>query len=366
MQNDLLYQIALTLTPHIGDVHSKTLIGYYGSAEAVFKARKKELEQIEGIGTVRAGSIKSFDNFFIAEEEIKFIEKYKIVPLFITDKAYPQRLLNCYDSPTLLYYRGNADLNHAKILSVVGTRNNSAYGKNCTEQIIEDLAAESILIASGLAFGIDSIAHKAALKNGLSTVGVLAHGLDYIYPPQNKSLAKQMVDQGGLLTEFRSTTNPDKQNFPRRNRIVAGICDGILIVESSNKGGSLITAELANGYNKDVFALPGKTTDLKSEGCNQLIKQNKAVLISAASDILDMMNWAPKLKPSSKKQRSLFIELSADEKKITAILETGESIPIDQLYLKSGLSNSKMAAALLLLEMQHIVECLPGKLYRML
>ncbi len=364
--NDLLYQIALTLTPHIGDVHTKTLVHFYGSAEAVFKARKKELEQLDGIGTIRASSIKSFQDYSTAESEIKFIEKYKIQPLFIADKAYPQRLLNCYDSPALLYYRGTADLNHSKILSVVGTRNNSIYGKNCTEAIIEALSTQSILIVSGLALGIDSIAHKAALKNDLSTVGVLAHGLDTIYPPQNKSLAKQMVDQGGLLTEFRSTTNPDKQNFPRRNRIVAGICDGLLIVESSQKGGSLITAELANGYNKDVFAIPGKTTDTKSEGCNQLIKQNKAMLVSGASDIVEMLNWVPKEKPSGKKQRSLFVELSDEEKKITSILELGDAISVDELYLRSGLSNSKMAAALLQLELQHIVECLPGKLYRML
>jgi len=234
MSNDLIYQIALTLVPNIGDVHAKALATLYGSAEAVFKAKRKELESIEGIGTVRAKSIKDFTNFASSEEEIIFIEKYKITPLFITEDKYPKRLLNCYDSPVLLYYRGNADLNTSKIISIVGTRNNSDYGKTICENIIDDLAGENILIISGLAFGIDTIAHKAALKNNLQTVGVLAHSLDRLYPAQNKTLAKQMTEQGGLLTEFISNTNPDKQNFPKRNRIVAGICDCCVVIETTN------------------------------------------------------------------------------------------------------------------------------------
>ncbi len=222
MNNDLLYQIALTLIPNIGDVHAKALVNMYGDAHSIFKAKRKELEAIEGIGTVRAGSIKAFTDFTSSEAEIKFIEKYKIAPLFLTNKNYPQRLLNCYDSPVILYYRGNADLNTAKIISIVGTRNCSEYGKAVTEKLIADFTEQNILVVSGLAFGIDTIAHKAALKNNLQTVGVLAHGLDRIYPTQNKTLAKQMTEQGGLLTDFISNTNPDKQNFPKRNRIVAG------------------------------------------------------------------------------------------------------------------------------------------------
>ena len=243
MSNDLLYRIALTLVPNIGDVHAKALVNRYGNAEAVFKAKKKDLENMEGIGTVRANSIKSFHDFTSSEAEIKFIEQYKIEPLFITDKNYPQRLLNCYDSPLLLYYRGTADLNTSRIVSIVGTRNNSEYGKTVCEKLVEDLANENILIISGLAYGIDTIAHKAALKNNLPTAGLLAHGLDRIYPPQNKTLAKQMIENGGLLTEFLSQTNPDKQNFPKRNRIVAGMCDCLVVIESGKKGGSLIKAE---------------------------------------------------------------------------------------------------------------------------
>jgi len=366
MTNDLLYQVALTLVPNIGDVHAKTLVSTYGSAHAIFKAKKKELENIEGIGIVRAKSIKEFTDLSGAEEELRFIDKYRISALFITDNNYPKRLLNCYDSPALLYYRGNADLNASKIIAIVGTRNNGEYGRIVCEKLIADLQAENVLIVSGLAFGIDTIAHKAALKNNLQTVGVLAHGLDRIYPPQNKLLAKQMTEHGGLLTDFISNTNPDKQNFPRRNRIVAGICDAIIVIESSIKGGSLITAELANGYNKDVFAIPGRTSDSKSEGCNYLIKNNKAGLISNANDLLENMGWVEQKRSSPKKQRELFIELSADEKIIVDILQEKENIHVDELYLKSGLSSSAVATALLMLEMQAVVISLPGKIYKLL
>lgn len=365
MPDDLIYQIALTLTPNIGDVHAKTLIGIYGNAASVFKARKKELETIEGIGTIRAKSIKAFTDFTRCEEEISFIEKYKITPLFLTDKNYPQRLLNGYDSPALLYYRGKSDLNTSKIVAVVGTRNNSEYGKTVTEKLITDLAGNQVLIVSGLAFGIDTIAHKAALKNNLHTVGVLAHGLDRIYPYQNKTLAKQMVEQGGLLTDFISNTNPDKQNFPKRNRIVAGMCDALVVIESGKKGGSLITAELANGYNKDVFAIPGKTTDTRSEGCNFLIRQNKASLITGSADLIELMNWLPEEKVQKKKQRELFIELTKEEKMIVDILQQRDTTPIDELYFNSGLSSSSVAQALLMLEMQNVIIAMPGKMYKL-
>jgi DNA processing protein len=365
MTNDLLYQIALTLIPNIGDVRAKALLETFGDAENIFKAPKKQLENIDGIGTIAANSIKQFADFKICEDEIKFIEKSKITPLFITEENYPQRLLNCYDSPTILYYKGNADLNAAKIVSIVGTRSNSDYGKNICEKMLEDIAAQNILIVSGLAFGIDTIAHKASLKNNLKTVGVMAHGLDKVYPAQNKSLAVDMLSQGGLLTDFMSGTNPDRQNFPRRNRIVAGMCDALIVIESSAKGGSLITAELANSYNKDVFAIPGKVSDSRSEGCNYLIRNNKATLITSAKDLLESMNWndAPK---KVKQQRELFIELTPEEKIITDILKERENIQIDELYFKSGLSSSAVAQALLMLEMQGVVASLPGKVFKLL
>ena len=366
MSQHLLYQIALSLVPNIGDVQAKALISHFGTAEAIFKAKRKELEHIDGMGTVRARGIKSMTDFSAAEKEIAFIEKFRITPLFLTDPQYPQRLLNCYDSPMLLYYKGAADLNKSKIISVVGTRNFTAYGKHSCEKLLEDLANEDVLVISGLAYGIDTIAHRCTLKQGLETVGVLAHGLDRIYPPENKSLAKQMVERGGLLTDYKSNTNPDKQNFPRRNRIVAGMCDAVIVIETTIKGGSMITAELANGYNKDVFAIPGRITDTKNEGCNYLIKTNKAGLIASGKDLLDAMGWTEVKKSTPKKQRELFIELTAEEKIIVDILQSKEICGIDELYFKSSLSSSGVASALLTLEMQGVIAALPGKMFRMM
>lgn len=365
MENQLLYQVALTLIPNIGDVNAKTLVNHFGNAELIFKASKRELEQIDGIGYIRAESIKRFNDFKTAEEEINFITKFKIKPLFITDKEYPQRLLNCYDNPVLLYYKGNADLNTSKIVAIVGTRSNSDYGKNICEKLIEELAEEDVLVISGLAFGIDSIAHRAALKNQLKTVGVLAHGLDRVYPSQNITLAKQMIANGGLLTDFRSLTKPDRQNFPSRNRIAAGLSDCIIVIESGVKGGSIITAEIGNGYNKDVFAFPGRTNDPKSEGCNFLIKHNKAGMICDGNDLLEMMGWKKTKNPKRKLQRELFIEFTTDERIVVDLLQAEEEIHIDQLYFKSKLSSSAIAQALLMLEMQGIISSLPGKMYKM-
>ena len=365
MQNQLLFQVALTLVPNIGDVNAKTLTQHFTNAEAIFKASKKELEQIDGIGTIRAESIKKFKDFKKAEEEIEFINKFKIKPLFLTDKEYPQRLLNCYDNPALIYYKGNADLNTSKIVAIVGTRSNSDYGRSICEKLIEDLAEENILVISGLAFGIDSIAHRAALKHQLKTVGVLAHGLDRVYPSQNISMAKQMIASGGLLTDFRSGTKPDRQNFPSRNRIAAGMSDCVVVIESGVKGGSIITAEIGNSYNKDVFAFPGRTNDPKSEGCNFLIKRNKAAMICDGNDLLEMMGWKKTKSPKRKLQRELFIEFTSDEKIIVDLLQAEEEIHIDQLYFKSKLSSSAAAQALLMLEMQGIVSSLPGKIYKM-
>lgn len=308
MTTDLLYQIALTLIPNIGPVQAKILLQHFDPDE-IFKAKKSALEKIEGIGSVRASSIKEFNNFSKAEEEIVFIEKYKINPLFISDKDYPQRLLNCYDSPTLLYYRGTADLNVSKIVAIIGTRTHTDYGKQVTEKLVKELSEQNITIISGLAFGIDAIAHKTAIKNDLPTVAVLAHGLDQIYPYEHSGLAKDMIKQnGGLLTEFGSKTKPDKHNFPTRNRIVAGMSDATIVIETGIKGGSMITAELANGYNKDVFAIPGRTNDTKSAGCNYLIKNNKALLLTSGQELIETMGWEEKpSKSSAKKQKELLL-----------------------------------------------------------
>lgn len=367
MQQDLLYQISLTLIPNIGPVQAKILLDKYQPPD-IFKARSSELEKIEGIGTIRANRIKNFRDFEKAGDEIKFIEKYKIQPLFLTDKEYPKRLLNCYDSPTLLFYKGDADLNTSKIIAIIGTRNHTEYGKQQTEKLIKELSSQNILVVSGMAYGIDAIAHKAALKNDLATVGVLGHGLDQIYPPDHSNLAKDMLKHGGgLLTEFRSNTKPDKHNFPTRNRIVAGMSDATVVIETGEKGGSMITAELANGYNRDVFALPGRVTDNKSAGCNFLIHNNKAMLLTDAEEIIEIMGWEEKIQKSKvKSQKELFIELSKEEKLIVDILNEKESVHIDELNFKSGLSSSSAAAAILSLELQNVIISLPGKLYRLL
>lgn len=368
MNSELLYQLALTEIPHIGCVHAKILAQHFGNAEQIFKAPLAILEKIEGIGTIRARSIKQFNQFEKAEKEIRFIEKYKIKPLFITDKNYPRRLLNCYDSPTLLFYKGQAELNTSKIIAVIGTRSHTEYGKQVTERIIKELTAQRVLVVSGLAFGIDAVAHKAALKNGLPTIGVLGHGLDQIYPPEHANLARDIVKHdGGLLSEFRSNTKPDKHNFPVRNRVVAGMSDATIVIETGLKGGSMITAELANGYNKDVFAFPGKVTDTKSAGCNYLIKSNKAMLLTDAQELIEVMGWEekPKSKKEEKRQRELFIELSNEEKIILSILNEKDSVHIDEINMKSGLNSSTVAAAILNLELQNVVGSMPGKLYKL-
>ena len=374
MTTDILYRVALTRIPNIGPVQAKLLLQCC-EPEEIFHAKKRFLEKIEGIGPVKAQAIRDFNNFSRAEKEIRFMEKYRITPLFLTDEDYPKRLLNCYDSPTLLYYKGTANLNAARIINIIGTRNNTDYARQLIEKLVKELAANKVTIMSGLAFGVDALAHKAALKNGLPTIGVLAHGLDKMYPPEHAPLAKDMIaHQGGLLTEFKSGTKPDKHHFPSRNRVVAGCCDATIVIETDRKGGSMITAELANGYNRDVFAFPGRISDTKSSGCNYLISTNKAQLLQSAEDLLQLMGWEDewetdpgqgRKKSRSKIQKELFIELTKEEKAIIAILQEHEAVHIDELNFKSGISNGAVAAAILRLELENVIVSLPGKIYRL-
>jgi DNA processing protein len=363
---ELLYQLALTQVPNIGDVQAKLLVQHFGEASAIFKARKKILESIDGIGAVRAASIHSFTNFEAAEKEMRFLEQYKIKPLFLTDAAYPQRLLHCTDAPALIFYKGGADLNTTKILAIVGTRSHTEYGKKATETLINELSAHGVLIVSGLAYGIDAIAHKTALKMGLPTVGVVGHGLDKIYPQEHSGLARDMVQNGGLLTEFWSGTKPDKHNFPLRNRLVAGMSDATVVMETDLKGGSMITAALADGYNRDVFALPGRITDKHSRGCNHLIQYNKAIMLTDAQHLLQALGWEAQKEKKKPAQKALFIELTKDEKTVVDLLQQKETTHIDEINLHSALSTSAVAAAILSLELNNMVQSLPGKLYRLL
>ena len=350
-QEELKYSIGLTLLNNVGDVLAKNLVAYCGSAQQVFKTTKAQLEKIPGIGSHTANAIvKSKFVLERAEQEIKFITDNKVEALFFTDKNYPQRLKNCHDSPVLVYSKGNANLNTEKVVAVVGTRSPSDYGKQMTEKLMEDLANSGCLIVSGLAYGIDITAHKAALEKGLDTIGVLAHGLDRVYPAVHSNHAKKMISQGGLLTEFMSDTNPDRENFPKRNRIVAGMCDALIVVESKRGGGSLITATIANSYNKDIFAYPGKASDTLSEGCNGLIKSNKANLIESAADLLYIMNWNDESKKKTTAQIPLLINLTSEEQQIVNAFGNKRQLHVDEICYATNFTISKTSTYLLQLE----------------
>lgn len=359
----LIYKIGLTLIKSVGHVTAKSLLEHFGSAEAIFKASKKELLQIPGIGPVTADQILANDALKTAEVQLKFIKKHKVEALFYTDNNYPKRLKHCFDAPVLLYYKGTADLNHSRIISVVGTRKATEYGRELCKQLAVTLADYDVVIVSGLAYGIDIAAHKESLYQNIPTIGVLAHGLDRIYPSLHQSVAQKMVLNGGLLTEFPLYTNPDKENFPKRNRIIAGLADATIVVEATAKGGALITADIANSYNRDVYAFPGRTTDASSEGCNFLIKTNRAALINHAKDLVYYLGW-DEVKSQKTKQTQLLIGLSAEEQKIVDLLQ-GSAIRIDELAIQSEISQSKLAMHLLSLEMQGILISLPGKLYKL-
>lgn len=363
MDNQLKYKIAVNLIPGIGDIIAKKLIAYCGGIEAVFKEKKNALIKIPGVGQTIAASIVSANVFSRAEEEIVFIEKNHIEPLFYLDDNYPQRLKHCSDSPVMLYYKGNADLNNKHVLAVVGTRRCTDYGKKVCRQLIEELKHHNLLIVSGLAYGIDYCAHKAAIEFNLPTVGVVAHGLDSLYPAAHKATAEKMICNGGLLTEFMSKTNPDRENFPKRNRIVAGMVDAVLVVETAERGGALITAEIANSYSRDVFAIPGKIDDAFSKGCNYLIRTNKAALVENATNLEYMMGWEIKKKNEGRQQK-LFVELTEDEKSLFDLLNANASLPIDELSYRSNMPMSKVAATLLGLEFQGLIKCMPGKMYQ--
>lgn len=365
---ELKYKIGITLINGFGDVLIKRLIAYCGSAEAVFKEKKNRLVKIPGVGGTNVKSILGQDVLQRAEEEIAFIEKNGIKPLFYLDRDYPNRLKHCEDAPVMLYCKGNMNLNDSKIISIVGTRHATAYGLNICEKIIHDLAEQSVLIVSGLAYGMDICAHRAALKNNLPTVGALAHGLDRIYPSVHYSTAQKMLGNGGLVTDFLSGTNPDKENFPKRNRIVAGMADAVLVVESAIMGGSLITAEIANNYNRDVFAIPGKPGDEYSSGCNWLIKTNRAMLVESAKDIEHALGWEKKEQkknPARAVQKELFVELDENEKVIVDILRAKEKVNIDNLSAEAKMPVSRISALLLNLEFKGLIRSLPGKVYAM-
>ena len=361
---ELFYQLALTFVNGIGHKTGRALIEHFVNAKNIFDAPVKELVRIEGVTPVKAKIFKDPEVMKRAEEELNYISKHNIQALFFNNERYPQRINDCGDAPLLLYYKGNANLNAEKIVAIVGTRKSTEYGLKLTEELVDGLQTqENILIVSGLADGIDAIAHKRSVHVGLPTVGVLGHGLDRIYPSTNKKLANEMLENGGQLTEFPNGTEVERGSFPMRNRVVAGISDITVVVESDIKGGALITARMASSYNREVAAYPGRTTDNKSSGCNELIRTNIAAMITKADDLLEMMNWN-KGKKAKAVQKQLFLNLSSDEQKIVDLLQTKDSVHSDELYHHTGLTSSQLAATLLQLEMQGIIKALPGKNYR--
>ena len=363
---ELLYQIGLTLIPGVGDVLGKKLLSIFGNAGAIFRESHRHLKKMERVGDLIVRAAGNREVLARAEKELRFIEQYAITPVFYTDRKYPHRLKQCIDSPVMLYYKGNAGLNPEHAIGIVGTRNATEYGKIITRKLVEGLAASGVMVVSGLAYGIDSCAHRSALEFNLETVGVLGHGLDQIYPFQNKTLAEKMMSRGGLLTEFLSESKPDRENFPRRNRIIAGLCEAVVVVEAAQKGGALITADIANSYNRDVFAVPGRIGDPFSEGTNFLVRTNRAALIQGPDDIELMMGWKKDENARPRSQPRLFIELTPEEEKIVALLQGKGSLSIDEISLGTEIPISRTSSSLLNLEFEGKIKCLPGRVYTLL
>lgn len=364
--DNLAYKIAISLIPGIGSVTARNLIAYVGSVEGVFQEKEKNLMKIPGIGEVNAQRVVRQNVLERAKREVEFVLKNRIQTFFYLDEDYPTRLKGCSDSPIILYFKGNANLNEQRIISVVGTRNATNYGREICEELIRSFSEKSypILVVSGLAYGIDVHAHKACLKHNIPTVGVFAHGLDAIYPSLHAPIAYKMLENGGLLSDFISETKIDRQNFLRRNRIIAGLADATIIVESAEKGGALVTADIANSYNRDVFAFPGRSTDLYSRGCNKIIKLNEAVLVESQADIEKAMNWDVKTQSNRAYQTSLFVELTPEEQKLVDLLKGGDRF-VDEITIETQLPMSKVSALLLGLEFKGMVVSLPGKMYRL-
>lgn len=366
--NEQLYRIALSMIPNIGSIMIKNLIAYCGSAEEVFKAPKAKLLKIPLVGEERAAAIVNADVMKEAGEELKYVQENDIEVIFFTDSTYPERLKQCTDSPALMYFNGKCDFNNPKVISIVGTRRATDYGKDITKRLVKELSPYNPLIISGLAYGIDIAAHNAALENGLPTLAVLGGGLHEIYPQQHIGAAKKIMANGGLLTEYSTKDPMHPKNFPERNRIVAGMCDALIIVESTPDGGAVITANLAHGYNRDVFAVPGRSLDKASAGCNMLIKTHKATLVETGKDIIDALRWedaVPTAKQKKQQQRELFVTLSDDEQKVFNLLNDKGELEIDTLTVASGLSSSILAGTLLEMEMSNLIVALPGKRYRL-
>ncbi|MGC4040985.1 MAG: DNA-processing protein DprA [Flavobacterium sp.] len=360
---ELLNILALLKVDGVGDVVAKKLINHCGSARNVFAAKANFLKTIDGVGEFLIKKLKDKTVFEKAERELKFIEHEKLHLLFYQDQNYPERLKHCVDGPVLLFASGKMDFGNRKMISIVGTREITSYGTAFCRKLIEDLAVFNPVIVSGFAYGVDIVAHQAAMENNLQTIGVLAHGLNQVYPKTHKKYVAKMEENGGFLTEFWSSSNPEKENFVKRNRIVAGMTEATIVIESAEKGGSLITAMMANDYNRDVFAVPGRTSDKFSQGCNNLIKTQNANLMDSAADLIYMLNWDLATKQQQPVQKQLFVELDNDEQKIYDYLQKGGKELLDVIALECGLPIFRASTLLLNMELKGVIRPLPGKLF---
>ena len=358
--------LALQRVPNLGDTSAKKLLQFVGSAEGIFKEKKRNLLKIDGIGSLKLKDLTELGHLDQADEEIQFLEENKISYSFFLDKNYPDRLKHCLDGPILIFHRGNIDLQNRKIISVVGTRRITSYGDSFCEKLIEEIAPTNPIIVSGFAYGVDIAAHKAAISNGLQTIACLAYGFDQIYPKPHKKYVSKIEENGGLITEFWSSDVFDRNNFLKRNRIIAGLSEATIVIESAEKGGSLVTADIANSYNREVFAVPGRTTDKQSAGCNDLIKSQQARVLTCAADIIYMLGWELDNMMIKSQQTQLFAELSEEEKAIFDYLKDKDKELLDSIALHCKIPTFKAVTLLLGMELKGVVRPLPGKLFQLI
>ena len=372
-EQEIFYTMALTRISNFNFQQALELYRTVGSAQLIYEHRNDIGDIIKDGSPRLKEALKDWDEpMKRAEFELKFMQEHQIRAITLNDDDYPQRLRECADAPIILYYKGNADLNQSKIISIVGTRQCTQYGIDLIRRFVSDLRRHcpEMLIVSGLAYGVDINAHRQALAQGYPTVAVLAHGLDHIYPYHHRDTAAQMLNHGGLLTEFMTQTNADKPNFVRRNRIVAGLSDAVIVIESKSKGGGLITADIAQSYNRAVFAYPGAVGMPCSEGCNNLIRDNVAALISNADDFVRAMGWQDETKRrealSDGIERNLFPDLSPEESSIVKQLQQTNDLQLNILSVKTGIPIGHLTALLFQLEMKGVIKPLAGGMYHLL
>jgi DNA processing protein len=363
---ELFHVLALLRVEGVGDIVAKKLINHCGSAEDVFKAKPSQFKAIDGIGEVLQKKLKDKTAFEKAEQELRYLEEQQFTVLYYQSEAYPDRLKHCIDGPVLVFATGKFEFQQRRLISIVGTRQVTSYGAAFTKKLVEELAIFNPVIVSGFAYGVDIVAHQAAMDHELQTIGVLAHGLNQIYPKTHKKYVAKMEQNGGFMTEFWSSSNPDKENFVRRNRIVAGMSEATIVIESAEKGGSIITANIANDYNRDVFAVPGRTTDKYSQGCNDLIKTQRAHLLTSAADLVYALNWELEAVATKPIQRQLFVSLDGEEQRVyDYLLKNGKQL-LDVIALDCGFPIFKISSLLLNMELKGVIRPLPGKLFEAL